>query len=119
MMNRSFRICREEGRERRGGRVSGEGERAGEGPWSVAYLRASEEPAMEDCEASNRARAVAVALMVLLDAVLHVSPEVEEHPLELVHRRDVTLPGILRERERQAGREGDGPSSSERQRALI
>jgi hypothetical protein len=76
---------------------------------------------MEDCEASNRAGAVAVALVVLLDAVLHVSPEVEEHPLELVHRRDVTLPGILREREggREEGRKGDGPWSCERQRALI
>jgi hypothetical protein len=32
-----------------------------------------------------------IALLVLLDAVLHVSPEIEEHPLELVHRRDMSL----------------------------
>jgi hypothetical protein len=46
---------------------------------------------MENGKASHGSRAVSIALLVLLDAVLHVSPEIEEHPLELVHRGDVAL----------------------------
>jgi hypothetical protein len=69
----------------------------------VANFGASEESAMEDGETPNRAGAVSIALVVLLDAVLHVSPEVEEHAAQLVHRRDVALG----EEEEGGGGEGE------------